>query len=233
MRYRIFISFTNYQNYCINEILKQDNKTCDLLITNSKHINQSIAYLSINKIDSIAKLLNNLFFKENKKHIEKFLQDKIKNESIEEIEIVIPHYNNILANYVMKFIEDKYKYSNPQIKIIKSIYPDGLAMFYPTNLEYKQFLLKYIASYFVGMPIRYINSNDMLNPFKEIDFYYSYIPKITYNPYNLPIKKIAAKKETIKGNNCLILGYGKNDFHDIFIEDFIFEIENNKRKLQN
>lgn len=226
MQYRIFISFTNYHNYCINDIINQEDGIINVVITNSNFTIQNIPFLHIHKIGSLFTFLQNIFLRKNKNKIAQFLINEIeqKDTPIEQIEIVIPHYNNIMANYIMKFIQNNYKNTKHKVKIIKSIYPDGLAMFYPTELEYDKFLLKYIISYFVGMPMRYLKSKDMLNPFKEIDLYYSYIPEITYNPYNLSIKKIDAKKDKITGSNILILGYGTNNFHDTFIEDFISEV---------
>ncbi len=224
MKLKIFISFTNYHNYCIEDIIESNvsnNELEYIIITNLKFNNtfhaNNIKVFNLKKMNTIRSVLKEIFTKSNKKILLKLFND-IKNINYEEIEVSIPHYNNITSNYIMTNI------STLNHHIIKSIYPDGIAIFYPSETNRFLLIKKFILSLLIGQKMKFFFSRDLLNPFNEINFYYSYLPEITYNPKNLVIKRINSRKGSIKGSNIIILGYGKNSFRDKFIDDYLSNI---------
>jgi len=224
MKLKIFISFTNYHNYCIEDIIESEisnNKLEYIIITNLEFNNtfnkNNIKVFNLKKMNTIRKILKEIFTKSNKKILLKLFND-IKNNNYREIEVSIPHYNNITSNYIITNIST---FNN---NIVKSIYPDGIAIFYPSVTNRFLFIKKFILSLLIRQKMRFLFSKDLLNPFNEIDFYYSYLPEITYNPKNLEVKRINSRKCSIKGNNIIILGYGKNSFRDEVIDSYLSNI---------
>ena len=230
----LFLSFTNSQNQsilnCIEYFKLNINDNVDIyLITNTKFVIDGIKesnQLHIKKVDSLSKLFNQLFFRKNKKDIKKFTNSI---PSYDKIEILIPHFQNILCNYFLHHQAHKMKSEN----IIISLYPDGMLSYQPyklkTRFEYDN-LLRWFGGLMLGMHYKVFNG-PIADPFGNIKKIYSYLPSITI-PYNSEeINKIYFKVDKLDGNNILILGhYKQKKFDKLYLKKLNQTISNFLKK---
>jgi len=226
----IFISFTNSQNQsiqnCIDYFTSCGDSTDFFLITNTDFLIDGIERsntLLIKKIKDFNDIIAQVFYRENKKHLGNFTSSWPFYKSIE---VLVPHFQNILSNHFLNYHIDEIKYEN----ITVSLYPDGMLSYQPykpkTRLELDS-LLRWVVGGVVGMKYRTFDG-PIADPFGYVKKIYSYIPSLTM-PYNCKkIIKIYFRDEELIGENILILGhYKQSKFGNTYlknINDMIYSI---------
>ena len=218
----IFLSFTTSQNQsiqnCIN-YFKYNNKKVNefYFISNTKsslkHI-KKYNQLQLTKITSWNDGMSQILFKKNKKDLQKFIASIHEHD---QIEIIIPHFQNILCNYFVNHCKNYLKSKN----IIISLYPDGMLSYQPYEIknrfEYES-VLRWIGGLFTGMKYE-IFKGPIADPYKCIEKIYTYIPSITIPYTSNEIIKIHFSERRLIGKNTLILGhYKQSKFDKIYLK---------------
>lgn len=214
----ILISFTSSQNQTLINLINYLNSIhihkSDIYIftnTDDNLLNDTfIKVIRLKKILSLYDSIKQLFSWSNKKTISKEINTF---KDYEEIEVIFPHFLNILSNYF-------YHYCIPRLnhaKITLSLYPDGMLSFQPyktRSLFQKEVFPRWISSYLFGMPFKPFKG-PIADPYNIIKKIYTYIPKATikYNAHKLI--KISFPKKTQEGNHLIILGHFNQSKFDV------------------
>jgi hypothetical protein len=215
MKYNLFISFTKNQNNTISEIINSNIISGEnMLISSSNNIPECFDkknVLYINKINSIPRAFKNILFRTQKIEAYSFLQEKFSSST--QVEIIIPHFINLISNHIFLKREELFPKSNT----IFSIYPDGIALYFPQKADFQNIrtshylpvLYRYFMGKITGLQYRMFTGS-IIDPFKTINNIYTYFPAIT-PMYSADSKiLIPTKTKNCMGNNVLILGAAKN-----------------------
>ena len=218
----VFISFTNSQNQsiknCIDYFTVRGDSVDFFLITNTDFLVDGIERsntLFIKKIKTFNDMIAQVFYRNNKKHLENFTSNW---PFYKNIEVLVPHFQNILSNHFLNYHINEVKYKNMTV----SLYPDGMLSYQPykprTKLELDS-LLRWAGGIMVGMKYRTFDG-PIADPFRYVKKIYSYIPSLTM-PYNSrEIIKIYFRNEVLIGENILILGhYKQSKFGNTYLKD--------------
>tara|TARA_B100001989_G_C24512035_1_gene450997 strand:+ start:218 stop:1252 length:1035 start_codon:yes stop_codon:yes gene_type:complete len=218
----IFISFTNSQNQsiqnCIDYFTSCGDSTDFFLITNTDFLIDGIERsntLLIKKIQNFNDMIAQVFYRKNKKHLENFTS---KWPFYKSMEVLVPHFQNILSNHFLNYHINKIKYDN----ITVSLYPDGMLSYQPykpkTRLELDS-LLRWVGGGMVGMKYRTFDG-PIADPFGYVKKIYSYIPSLTVPYSSKEIIKIYFRNEELIGENILILGhYKQSKFGNTYLKN--------------
>jgi len=218
----IFISFTNSQNQsiqnCIDYFTSCGDSTDFFLITNTDFLIDGIERsntLLIKKIQNFNDMIAQVFYRKNKKHLENFTS---KWPFYKSMEVLVPHFQNILSNHFLNYHINKIKYDN----ITVSLYPDGMLSYQPykpkTRLELDS-LLRWVGGRMVGMKYRTFDG-PIADPFGYVKKIYSYIPSLTVPYSSKEIIKIYFRNEELIGENILILGhYKQSKFGNTYLKN--------------
>ena len=218
----IFISFTNSQNQsiqnCIDYFTSCGDSTDFFLITNTDFLIDGIERsntLLIKKIQNFNDMIAQVFYRKNKKHLENFTS---KWPFYKSMEVLVPHFQNILSNHFLNYHINKIKYDN----ITVSLYPDGMLSYQPykpkTRLELDS-LLRWVGGGMIGMKYRTFDG-PIADPFGYVKKIYSYIPSLTVPYSSKEIIKIYFRYEELIGENILILGhYKQSKFGNTYLKN--------------
>lgn len=217
----IFLSFTTSQNQsiqnCINYFKRvKPNNINYYIISNVNNIPKEIKdshKLILTKISNWHKALHQILFKSNKKKLNIFVK---RLPFYDEIEILMPHFLNILCNHFFNNYIEKLNSKN----IIISLYPDGMLSYQPYKIvsKYqKESIFRWLGGLGSGMTYK-LFKGPIADPFSCIKKIYSYIPEITIPYKSKQIIKIEFSKKKLSGNNILILGhYKQNKFNHLYL----------------
>lgn len=202
----IFVVLTRYHYKVVLDIIKAYNLYNNIIISTIQIPEDSfyeVVYIEpLNH--SIKNLLLESIVRKRKKLLD-ILYSKLK--EYYNIEIFIPHYFNIISNYIANYLFRRFDNVN---KVRINIYPDGILSYYPYTLSFKDIFKNYIykfASILMGMNYKVFYGN-IINPFNEVFTIYSYEPKLTCS-YGVEVKKIPYSIRNlplVKENKLLILG---------------------------
>ena len=209
---KLFVSFTESQNNNISNIISIDinNFQNCYLITSVENIPSCIKKSNIllyKKLDGIVDVLKESYLRTLIKSISQFISNNILHYNV--IEIFIPHFMNLISNYLTL---NRFSIFRGR-KVIVSIYPDGIALFYkPTvNLRglqkstFYNVYSRYISGLLIGIPYRpFLGS--IIDPFHIIDNIYTYLPYLTKKYSENTVITIPLNKRYLKGKNIIILG---------------------------
>ena len=235
----ILISFTSSQNQTLINLIYYLNsinihKSDIYIFTNSNDNllnNLSIKVIRLKKISSLYDSIEQFFSWSNKKTI---LKKITIFKDYNEIEIIFPHFLNILSNYFYHNCIPKLNHA----KLTLSLYPDGVLSFQPfktNSIFQKEVFSRWISSYLFGMPFKPF-IGPIADPYNIIKKIYTYIPKATikYNAHKLI--KISFPQKNQSGDNLLILGHFNQSKFDennlsIYIQKIIelFPLNNFKK----
>ena len=206
----ILISFTSSQNQTlinlIDYLISINIHESDIYIftnSNDKLLNNlSMKVIRLKKISSLYDSIEQFFSWNNKKTILKEI-NIFKNYN--KIEIIFPHFLNILSNYFYHNCIPKLSHA----KLTLSLYPDGILSYQPFKINsifQKEVFSRWISSYLFGMPFKPF-IGPISDPYNVIKKIYTYIPKATikYNAHKLIKISFPPKKQ--KGDHLLILGH--------------------------
>ena len=224
----ILISFTSSQNQTIINLIDYLNsinihKSDIYIFTNSNDNlldNLSVKVIRLKKISSLHDLIKQFFSWSNKKTILKEI-DIFKN--YHKIEIIFPHFLNILSNYFYHNFIPKLNHA----ELTLSLYPDGILSFQPfktNSLFQKEVFSRWISSYLFGMPFKPF-IGPISDPYNVIKKIYTYIPKATikYNAHKLI--KISFPQKKQNGDHLLILGhFNQSKFDENNLSNYLQKI---------
>ncbi|MDQ7047918.1 MAG: polysialyltransferase family glycosyltransferase [Sulfurovum sp.] len=199
----LFVSFTNAQNSTILDMQHLLNNSI-FVITNADYIpfKTDINYLCLKKVITLFDVVNELITRNSKNTLSDFVK-KI-NSKYDEIEIIIPHFFNILSNHIINNSQAIF----PNKQTTYSLYPDGLLSYtsYNQKAYSKGNIIRYLLAKNIGFNYKIFNGS-ISDPFKNIETIYSYVPELTEKYSADTIVKIPYATGTAKGNNILIVGH--------------------------
>ena len=224
----ILISFTSSQNQTLINLIDYLNsinihKSDIYIFTNSNDNllnNLSVKVIRLKKISSFQDSIEQFFSWSNKKTILKEI-DILKDYN--KIEIIFPHFLNILSNYFYHNCIPKLNHA----ELTLSLYPDGILSFQPfktNSLFQKEVFSRWITSYLFGMPFKPF-IGPIADPYNVIKKIYTYIPNATikYNAHKLI--KISFPKKKQNGYHLLILGhFNQSKFDENNLSNYLQKI---------
>ncbi len=224
----ILISFTSSQNQTLKnlntylESISVD-KSDIYIFTNTRDDILKDTFINIIRLDKVLSINDALkqFFKRGNK---KILSEKMGSFiSYDEIEIIFPHFLNILSNYFYHYCIPKMNHA----KVIISIYPDGILSFQPyriNTLFQKEVLSRWTFSYFFGMPFKPFRG-PISDPYSIVKKIYSYLPKSTIKYNSDQLIKISFAERSLKGDSLLILGhFNQSKFNEASLSNYVQNI---------
>ena len=235
----ILISFTSSQNQTLINLIDYLNsinihKSDIYIFTNSNDNllnNLSVKVIRLKKISSFQDSIEQFFSWSNKKTILKEI-DIFKYYN--KIEIIFPHFLNILSNYFYHNCIPRLNHA----ELTLSLYPDGILSFQPfktNSLFQKEVFSRWISSYLFGMPFKPF-IGPIADPYNIIKKIYTYLPKATIKYNAKKLIKISFPQKNQSGDNLLILGHFNQSKFDennlsIYIQKIIelFPLNNFKK----